>query len=73
MIAILRTACGCEKALNVSYPPPTHLRVPLLRQTSLEHVSKAFAPTASLVRMRTFERGPNDTQSGYPVYLEVLE
>jgi hypothetical protein len=31
MIAILTTACGCEKAINVDYSMPREIRVPLNR------------------------------------------
>ena len=31
MIAILRTACGCEKAINVEYHFPRQIRVPLYK------------------------------------------
>jgi hypothetical protein len=53
MIAILRTACGCEKATNVPYNFPHQIRVPLYKPISF--IAEDLDPSQYNGQIRTFE------------------
>lgn len=70
MIAILKTACGCERAMHVDFKYPRTVRVPLNKPMSF--IVDDADPTQLNTRVRTFalERLRPD---GILEYHEVLE
>ena|SRR5882672_2369430 len=55
MIAILQTACGCEKAINVDYHFPRVLRVPLYKPVLFMQGMEDSPNESVTVQVRSFE------------------
>lgn len=55
MIAILQTACGCEKAMNVDYNFPPVLRVPLHKPIVFMQGMDDFPVQSVTMQIRQFD------------------
>jgi hypothetical protein len=68
MIAILKTACGCERAINVNYNFPPQIRVPLNKPITFMYDD---TPTADVYQTRLFEFYRRSSE-GFVEYREKL-
>ena len=76
MIAILRTLCGCEQAVNIPYPASPYWNVPIPSREKQWVFAQSFGGMPSSLpqfKTRRFERRGDRPDTGYPVYYEVPE
>jgi hypothetical protein len=69
MKAILKTRCGCERVMTVTYPPPPIIQIPLMEldatfRVNLGKRGHELVDAAEPTEIRTFERDERDGEYG---------
>lgn len=73
MRAVLRTQCGCQREIQVTFPPPPNILIPLKGEIERSIVNLQPADPANPLEAREFRRVMGvGIDPKYPVYYDEV-